>query len=78
MSIQLSRSIIRQLTRKNSFGFRFQDVVGEFPDVNPVYLARSLSEMVRKGILKKISRNTYHYSFKFGSGNLCPWWASVG
>ncbi len=57
---QLSRSIIRQLSGKNSFGFTFQDVVREFPDVNPVYLPRFLSEMVRKGILKKISRNNYH------------------
>ena len=44
MSNQLSRSIIRQLSRKNSFGFTFLGVEREFPYVNPVYLARILSE----------------------------------
>ncbi len=60
MSNQLIWSIIRQFSRKNRFGFTFQDVVGEFPEKNPVYLAKILSSMVQKDVLKKISRNIYH------------------
>ncbi len=60
MSNQLICSITRELSRQHRFGFTFQDVVGEFPDVNPVYLTWILSEMVQKGILKIIFRNNYH------------------
>ena len=42
------------------FGFSFQDVVMEFPDKNPVYLAKVLAGMVHKGMLWRIARGIYH------------------
>ncbi len=60
MSSQLSWSIIKQFSSRNRFGFTFQDVLREFPENNPSYMARLLAEMVNKGMLKKISRNNYH------------------
>ncbi len=42
------------------FGFTFQDVTREFPEMNRVYLARILAEMVDKGMLFKIARGNYH------------------
>jgi len=41
-------------------GFRSQDVVREFPEKNPVYLASMLAGMVDKGMLCKIARDNYH------------------
>ena len=60
MSNQLSWSIIKQFSSRNMFGFRFQDVVREFPEKHPVYLARILADMVDKGMLCKITRDIYH------------------
>ncbi len=60
MSSQLSWSIIKQFSSRNSFGFTLQDVVREFPEKNSVHLARILASMVDKGMLCKISRNNYH------------------
>jgi len=56
----LSWSIIKRFARRNTYGFTFQDVVGEFPEKNSVHLALILSDMVGKGMLCKISRNNYH------------------
>ena len=42
------------------FGFRFQDVVREFPEKNRVHLVRILANMVDKGMLCKITRDNYH------------------
>jgi predicted transcriptional regulator of viral defense system len=60
MSSQLNWSIIKLFSGKNMFGFRFQDVVREFPEKNPVYLASMLAGMVDKGMLCKITRDNYH------------------
>ena len=60
MSSQLRWSIIKQFSRRNVFGFRFQDVVKEFPEKHRVYLARILADMVDKGMLCKVTRNIYH------------------
>jgi predicted transcriptional regulator of viral defense system len=60
MSSQLSWSILKQFASKNSFGFTFQDVVKEFPENNRVYLSRILADMVKKGMLCKITRDNYH------------------
>ena len=60
MSSQLRWSIIKQFSGRNTFGFRFQDVVKEFPEKHRVYLARILADMVDKGMLCKVTRNIYH------------------
>jgi predicted transcriptional regulator of viral defense system len=60
MSSQLSWSIIKQFSSRNSCGFKLQDVVREFPEKNRVYLGRLLANMVDKGMLKKIARDNYH------------------
>jgi predicted transcriptional regulator of viral defense system len=60
MSSQLRWSIIRLFSGKNTFVFRYGDVLREFPDKHPIYLARLLSDMVEKGLLGKISRNIYY------------------
>jgi predicted transcriptional regulator of viral defense system len=59
MSGQLKWSIIKRFLSKNSFGFKFQDVVREFPGKNPSHLARTLTAMVGEGMLSKITRDTY-------------------
>jgi predicted transcriptional regulator of viral defense system len=53
-------SIIKKFSGKNILGFSPQDVSREFPDKNPAYLARILSDMVDLGMLCKISRGIYH------------------
>jgi len=60
MSNQLNWSILKQFASRNSFGFTFQDVVKEFPEKNRVYLSRILADMVKKGMLCKITRDNYH------------------
>ncbi len=60
MSSQLRWSIIKQFSGRNTFNFRFQDVVKEFPEKHRVYLARILTDMVDKGMLYKITRDHYH------------------
>ncbi len=60
MSSQLRWSIIKQFSGRNTFGFKFQDVVKEFPEKHSVYLARILADMVDKGMLCKVTRNIYH------------------
>jgi hypothetical protein len=45
---------------RNIFDFAFQDVAMEFPEKNPVHPAGILSEMVEKGMLCKIKRDSYH------------------
>ena len=60
MSSQLSWSILKRFASRNSFGFTFQDVVKEFPEKNRVNLSRILADMVKKGMLCKITRDNYH------------------
>jgi len=60
MSSRLSWTIIQQFSRRNMFGFTFQDVVREFPGKNRIHLARILADMVENGMLCKIARNNYH------------------
>ena len=59
MSSQLKWSIIKRFLSKNSFGFSFQDVVRNFPEKDPSHLARTLTDMVGRGMLSKITRDTY-------------------
>jgi len=40
-----------QFSSRNMFGYRFQDVVREFPEKQAVYLARILADLVDKGML---------------------------
>jgi predicted transcriptional regulator of viral defense system len=56
----LSWNILKQFASRNSFGFRFQDVVREFPEKNRDYLSRVLADMVDMGMLCKITRDNYH------------------
>jgi len=60
MSSPLNWSIIKRFSGRNMPGFTLQDVAGEFPGKNRVYLANVLAEMVDLGMLCKISRNIYH------------------
>lgn len=60
MSISLRRSIIEHFSGNNRFGFSLQEVAREFPGRNRVYLTRILADMVRKGFLLKITRDSYH------------------
>jgi len=53
-------ALLMRFSSRNMFGFRFQDGVREFPEKNRVHLARILSEMVKKGMLCKITRGHYH------------------
>lgn len=53
-------TIIKLFSSKNAFGFTLQDVAREFPEKNRSYLARTLAEMVHKGMLCKISQGNYH------------------
>jgi len=52
--------IIKLFSSKNVFDFTLQDLTREFPEKNRSYLARTLAEMVDKGMLCKISRGNYH------------------
>jgi predicted transcriptional regulator of viral defense system len=52
--------IIKQFSRRNIYGFSFKDVAVEFPEKNPVHLARILADMVDMSMLYKIARNVYH------------------
>lgn len=53
-------TIIKQFSSKNVFGFTLQDVTREFPERNRIYLARTLADMVDKGVLCRISQGIYH------------------
>ena len=60
MSIQLNWSILKRFSCKNVYGFTYRDVVREFPEKNPSYLASLLTVMVGEGKLLRIARDTYH------------------
>ena len=60
MSSQLSWKIIKHFSSRNTYGFTFQDVTRAFPEKNRVHLTRILAEMVKKGMLCKITRGNYH------------------
>lgn len=60
MSKQLRWSIIRHFSQSNTYGIALKDVAREFPQTNPTHLAWTLSEMVKTGMLYKVSRNNYH------------------
>jgi len=60
MRIQLSWHILKRFSCKNLYGFTHLDVVREFPEKNPAYLASLLTAMVGAGMLCRISRNKYH------------------
>jgi len=60
MSSQLSWSIVNQFSSKNILGFRFKDVVKEFPEKHPAHLTKILADMVDKGRLCKVAHDNYH------------------
>ena len=53
-------NIIKRFSSRKALGFTLQDVSGEFPEKNRVYLTRILADMVDKGMLWKITRGIYH------------------
>lgn len=53
-------TIFRRFSSKNVFGFTLQNVKREFPEKNHSYLSRTLSEMVDKDMLLKVSQGIYH------------------
>ena len=55
-----SWSIINRFSGKNMLGFRFQDIVREFPEKHPAHLTKILANMVDKGMLCKITHDNYH------------------
>jgi len=54
---------LQQFSSRNVFGFTHQDVERVFQEKNRVYLARILVNMVDKGILCKIARDTLICNF---------------
>jgi len=60
MRVHLQWQILRHFSTGRRYGFSYGDVVKEFPDRNPAYLARLLGSMVDAGILCRITRNIYH------------------
>jgi len=67
MSSQLSWSIIKQFSGRNTFGFTIQDVVREFLEKNRAHLARILADMVDKGMLYGYVNSHVHQSYKIYS-----------
>lgn len=60
MRNQLRWDIIKLFSCKNLYAFEIRDVLNEFPEENPGSLAKILTEMVKQGMLSKITRNIYH------------------
>ena len=52
--------IIKTFSGKNMHCFTCQDVIREYPDEKSIYLSRLLSDMVKQGMLYKVSRVIYH------------------
>lgn len=52
--------IIKTFSIKKKGCFSYQDVLKEFPGRDPSYLSKTLTDMVRKGMLLKLSRDVYH------------------
>ena len=63
MSSQLKWSKIKQFSCRNTFDFTIQYVVSEFQEKNRDYQARILVNMVEKGLLCKIDRDTLIRNF---------------
>ena len=60
MRNQLRWDILKLFSCKNLYAFEIRDVLNEFPEENPGSLAKILTEMVKQGMLSKITRNIYH------------------
>ena len=54
---------MEQFSGRNTFGFTIKDVVREFQEKNRIHLARIHVNMVDKGILCKIARDTLIRNF---------------
>lgn len=52
--------IIKTFLSRNKHCFSYQEVITEYPDKNSIYISRLLSDMVKKGMLFKVSREIYH------------------
>ena len=52
--------IIKTFSGQNTHCFTCQDVIREYPDEKSIYLSRLLSDMVKQGMLYKVSRVIYH------------------
>ncbi len=53
-------TIIKHFSGRNVSGFSFQDVAEEFPEKNPMHLARILARMVKAGMLRRLTWDKYH------------------
>ena len=53
-------SIIKQFSISNRNCFRYKEVVSAYPEKDPSHLSKVLAEMVRKGMLMKLTRDLYH------------------
>lgn len=60
MSNQLRWDIIKHFSCKNLYAFEIRDVLEEFPEENPETMAKILTEMVKSGMLCKITLSIYH------------------
>ncbi len=60
MRREFSWDIIKKFSGNDQDCFTFQDIVGEYPDTDKIYLSKVLSGMIEKGMLIKLSRNIYH------------------
>lgn len=52
--------LIKTFSGKNRHCFTSQDVIREYPDHKSIYLSRLLSDMVKQGMLYKVSRVVFH------------------
>jgi len=52
--------IIKKFSAENKSCFSYKDVIAEYPDRDHSYLSKVLAEMVRSGMLLKLSRDVYH------------------
>jgi predicted transcriptional regulator of viral defense system len=52
--------IIKKFSAENNSCFSYKDVITEYPDKDHSYLSKVPAEMVRMGMLMKLSRDVYH------------------
>lgn len=60
MRSHLQWEILKHFSTQKRLSFALKEVVKEFPEWNPAYLARILTAMVDKGILCRITRDIYY------------------
>ena len=78
MQNNLSWQIIKRFSFNDQDCFSYQDVINEFPEIDKYYLSRTLSKMVKKGILIKLAKGLYHIiPIHADSNNYIPDWHLV-